>query len=333
MTVARPLAPGLIEATEPPEYRGIPRDGVRMLVTDRRSRSHTHAHFHDLPFSLRPRDLLVVNDSATLPGAIRARRETGAIVPLHVSTRIDERLWIVEPRGPVEAGERLTAPDGASATMLAPVELHRARTWYAAFDLPAPMYAYLAESGSPITYAYLTRTFPLRDYQTIFARSIGSSEMPSAGRPFTKRVIDRLRAHDVEIAPITLHCGVASYEAPERPGTERFSVSPATADRVNAARREGRRVIAVGTTVVRALESASTADGVIASQGWTDLFIDERHRCKAVDALLSGFHDANSTHLSMLRAFADSELLDDAYAEAAERGYYCHEFGDVHLIA
>jgi len=216
--------------------------------------------------------------------------------------------------------------------MLAPVEPQRPRTWYAAFDLPGPMYAYLAECGSPITYAYLTRTFPLRDYQTIFARSIGSSEMPSAGRPFTKRVIDRLRGHGVEIAPITLHCGVASFEAPERPGTERFSVSRATADRVNAARRQGRRVIAVGTTVVRALESAATEDGVVASQGWTDLFIDEHHRCNAVDGLLSGFHDASSTHLSMLHAFAGRELLDEAYAEAAERAYYCHEFGDVHLI-
>ncbi len=332
MTAAFTARSGLIEATEPPEYRGAARDGVRMLVSNRRTQSHAHARFYDLPSVLRPGDLLVVNDSATLPAAIPAQRETGGAIALHVSTKIDERLWIVEPREPVVAGEKLTAPHGARATMLAPVDPERPRTWYAAFELSAPMYAYIADVGLPITYAYLGRTFPLRDYQTIFARAIGSSEMPSAGRPFTKRILDRLRDRGVEIATITLHCGVASFEVPERPGTERFSVSTTAADRVNVARRQERRVVAVGTTVVRALESAATGDGVIASQGWTNLFIDENHRLNAVDALLTGFHAANATHVGMLRAFIDSDVLDDAYAEAAARGYRCHEFGDVHLI-
>jgi S-adenosylmethionine:tRNA ribosyltransferase-isomerase len=332
MTAAPAFSRGLIEATEPPEYRGIARDGVRMLVTDRRERWHSHAHFYDLPSLLRPGDLLVVNDSATLPAAIPARRSGGDIVQLHVSTKIDERLWTVEPRGPVVTGETLTLPGGATATVLAPVEPRRPRLWYLAFRLGVPMYVYLTQFGTPITYAYLDRRFPLRDYQTLFARTIGSSEMPSAARPFTKQVVEQLRSRGVEIATVTLHCGVASFEAPERPGTERFIVSHEAAARVNAARREGRRVIAVGTTVVRALESAATDEGVIASQGWTDLFIDETRRLKAVDALLSGFHDSNATHLSMLHAFLDRELLGDAYAEAADRGYLYHEFGDSHLI-
>ncbi len=156
--------------------------------------------------------------------------------------------------------------------------------------------------------------------------------MPSAARPFTERVVARLRDRGIEIATVTLHCGVASFESPERPGTERYFVSPAAAEAVNAARREGRRVIAVGTTVVRALESAATERVVIASQGWTDLFIDQAYQLRSVDALLSGFHDATATHVSMLRAFIDEDLLQDAYAEAADRGYFCHEFGDVHLI-
>ncbi|MFZ0030429.1 MAG: S-adenosylmethionine:tRNA ribosyltransferase-isomerase, partial [Candidatus Cybelea sp.] len=180
--------------------------------------------------------------------------------------------------------------------------------------------------------AYLHRSFPLRDYQTFFARNIGSSEMPSAARPFTKRVVEQLRGRGVEIATITLHCGVASFETPERPGTERFTVSREAADRVNGARREGRRVVAVGTTVVRALESAASEGGVNASSGWTDLVIGETHQLKVANALLSGFHDATATHLSMLRAFMDAELLDAAYSEALERGYACHEFGDTHLI-
>lgn len=332
MTAAPTFSRGLIEATEPPEYRGVARDGVRMLVTDRQTRSHTHAHFCDLPRLLHTGDLLVVNDSATLPASIVARRSNGDAIRLHVSTKIDERLWTVEPRGPVAAGETLTLPGGAAVTVLASVDSRQPRLWYAVFQLNAPMYAYLAEFGTPISYAYLRRSFPLRDYQTLFAREIGSSEMPSAARPFTKPVVAELCDKGVEIATVTLHCGVASFEVPERPATERFMVSHATADRVNNARREGRRVIAVGTTVVRALESAATHEGVAATSGWTDLIIDDTYRLKAVGALLSGFHDVNATHLSLLHAFVDAELLQDAYAQAAQSGYRYHEFGDLQLI-
>lgn len=332
VTAAAKLAGGLIEATEPAEWRGIARDGVRMLVTDRVTRAHSHAHFYDLPERLRSGDLLVVNDSATLPAAVLARRSDGCSLRLHVSTMIDTRLWMVEPRASVVAGELLDLPGEATATMIAPVEPPRRRLWYASFRLPMQMYAYLAQYGAPIAYAYVDRSFPMREYQTFFARSLGSSEMPSAARPFTKPVVERLRSRGVEIATITLHCGVASFEAPERPGTERFSVSNEAADRVNAARREGRRVVAVGTTVVRALESAATRGGLIASSGWTDLVIGEAYQLKAADALLSGYHDPTATHRSLLRAFVDSDLLEDAYTEAGEHGYACHEFGDVHLI-
>lgn len=332
MTAAPAFLRGLIEATEPPEYRGVARDGVRMLVTDRQKRLHKDAHFYDLPWLLRAGDLLVVNDSATLPASIVARRSHGDAIRLHVSTRIDERLWTVEPREEVAAGETLTLPGGATATMVAPVEPRQPRLWYAAFRLEAPMYAYLADFGTPINYAYLRRSFPLRDYQTLFAREIGSAEMPSAARPFTKSVVAELRDRGVEIATVTLHSGVASFEASEGPATERFAVSHSTAERVNDARRKGRRVIAIGTTVVRALESAATDEGVVATRGWTDLIIDETYRPKAVDALLSGFHDANATHLSLLHAFVDAALLQEAYEHAAESGYRYHEFGDVQLI-
>lgn len=184
---------GFFAATAPPEYRGIARDGVRMLVTDRRAGSHAHAHFYDLPELLRAGDLLVVNDSATLPAALAARRTNGAEVRVHVSTMIDARLWTVEPRSPVLAGETLTLPGAASVTLLAPVDPGRPRIWYASFRLGAPMYAYLARFGEPIRYAYLDRSYPLCEYQTFFARSIGSSEMPSAARPFTRDVVERLR--------------------------------------------------------------------------------------------------------------------------------------------
>jgi S-adenosylmethionine:tRNA ribosyltransferase-isomerase len=328
----KPLAPALLEAVAPPERRGIARDDVRMLVTDRACRTHTHARFVELPRFLRGGDLLIVNDSRTVPAALSAERENGAPLTLHVATMIDHRLWTVEPRGTVRIGEELRLPGGASAVPIAPVEPERPRLWYAWFDLPLSMHEYLARYGEPIRYGYVRERFPLSDYQTIFANEPGSAEMASAARPFTPRVVSGLRRHGVEIAKVTLHCGVASFEAPERPAAERFTVLPQTAAAVNRARAEGRRVIAVGTTAVRALESASIGGEVTASSGWTDLVIEEDYRPRSIDALLTGFHDAAATHQWILRAFLDRNLLDSAYLEAADNGYYQHEFGDVHLI-
>jgi len=251
---------------------------------------------------------------------------------LHVATMLDQRLWLAEPRGTVHNGEQLRLSGGASAVMLAPVEPQRPRVWYVRFDLPQPMYAFLAAHGEPIRYRYVTESFPLEDYQTLFAREAGSSEMPSAARPFTPRVVRALNARGVELAAITLHCGVASFEAPERPAIERYVVSPETAGAVNRARREDRRVIAVGTTALRALESARHGSRIVASAGWTDLIISESGGVSTADGLLTGFHDAGATHQWIIAAFLDHKTVVSAYAEAAENGYRQHEFGDVHLI-
>lgn len=327
-----PVASGFLEAAVPPERRGIARDGVRMLVTSRRARTHVHARFFQLPAFLRRGDLLVANDSATMPAALWAHRTHGAPVRLHVSTKIDARLWMVEPRDAVRRGEVLALPGGGRASMLAPADPLRPRVWYAWFDLPETMESYLQRHGEPIRYAYVREALPLEAYQTLFARAAGSSEMPSAGRPFTPRVVRALRRTGIEIACVTLHGGVASFEAPERPSLERFDVSQHAAQRINRARREGRRVVAIGTTVVRALESATRNGEIVPSRGWTDVVVDEWHAVRSVDGLLSGFHDGAATHQWMLRAFLDGELLAQAYASAASEGYYRHEFGDVHLI-
>lgn len=323
---------GLLEATEPPEYRGVARDAVRLLLTDRASRTQTHARFYDLPSFLREGDLLVVNDSATAPAAIVATRPNGQTLSLHVSTMIDSRLWIAEPRGLVLLGEELRLPNGGSATPIALVSPEHPRLWYVRFQLPLPMSQYLAEVGEPIRYGYVTRRFPLSDYQTMFGRVSGSAEMPSAARPFTPRVVAAMHRRGVEIARITLHCGVSSFEAPELPPTERFTVAHETAEAINAARRGDRRVIAVGTTVLRALESAFQDDRIVASTGWTDLVVDGKHVVRSVDGLLTGFHDPAATHLWMLQSLLDREILSEAYEEAAEKGYRYHEFGDVNLI-
>jgi S-adenosylmethionine:tRNA ribosyltransferase-isomerase len=332
MSVAAATPGRLLEATTPPERRGVERDAVRLLVTDRAARTNVHARFFDLPSFLDEGDLLVVNDSATLPAALPAQRVNGESLRLHVATMIDRHLWMAEPRAEVLLGEELRLPGGGSAAMIAPVRPELPRLWYAWFDLPQPMYAYLTMHGAPIRYGYVTESFPLADYQTIFAREPGSSEMPSAARPFTPRVTQALRERGVEFAMITLHCGVSSFEAPEIPSTERFAVSNEAAEAVNRARQEGRRVVAVGTTALRALESAVQNGKVVASSGWTSLVIDDQRPVQTADAILTGFHDVAATHQWILRAFLDRDARATAYREAAENGYRRHEFGDVHLI-
>jgi S-adenosylmethionine:tRNA ribosyltransferase-isomerase len=169
--------------------------------------------------------------------------------------------------------------------------------------------------------------WPLARYQTVYANQPGSAEMPSAGRAFTPELVTRLVAAGIDVAPLVLHTGVSSLEAGEAPHPEWYRVPRFTTERAELARRLGGRVIAVGTTVVRALESAGER-----SEGWTDLVIEPDTDLRAVDGLLTGFHDSDSSHLAMLEAVAGHDLLERSYAEAAERGYLRHEFGDLHLI-
>ena len=308
---------------------------MRLLVTDVAARAQHHATFRDLAAFLRRGDLLVANDSATIPAALGVRRNDGAAFALHLSTKIADDLWIAEPRelrDPIAEGERAALAEGASATFLAPVEATQPRLWYVLLNAPQPLDAFLARNGAPIRYRYVTEQFPLADYQTIFARVPGSAEMPSAGRPFTRRVLAGLRTAGIDLATITLHAGVSSPERHERPYHEWFEVSPATATAVKATRLHGGRVIAIGTTVVRALESAFSGDEAIAAGGWTELIVTPERGVHAVDGLLTGFHEPEASHLDMLRAFADGSLLERAYAEALDAGYLWHEFGDAHLV-
>jgi S-adenosylmethionine:tRNA ribosyltransferase-isomerase len=329
------------EATTTPERRGLARDGVRLLVTDIAKRTQHDASFRELPWFLRRGDLLVVNDSATLPAALLACRADAALLarragpmsfPLHLSTQIGGELWIAEPRAPVAAGERAALADGGSATFLTPVDPDHPRLWYTMLSLAQPLDAFLTRHGTPIRYKYVAETLPLGNYQTIFARIPGSAEMPSAGRPFSQRSLDDLRQAGVAVTALTLHTGVSSPERHERPYREWFEVPASTAAAVNAARERGGRVIAVGTTVVRALESAVSGGEAAAASGWTDLIVTPERGVAVVDGLVTGFHEPEASHLDLLRAFADDALLQSTYAHALGAGYLWHEFGDVHLL-
>ena len=339
------MTAAMLEAHEPAELRGSGRDDVRMLVSDRATGAVTHAHFRDLPQFLRAGDLLVLNTSATLPAALTAIRDNGDAIALHWSTPLPGGLSIVEPRAgvaagfsrPAEAGrythgESFTLPDGR-ATLLAPYRDSQ-RLWIAQLDIGLPIVEYLRRWGRPITYPYVERSFPIDAYQTVYADIAGSAEMPSAGRAFTRPMLACLRRGGVQLAKLVLHTGVASLELHERPYEEWYEVPLRTAERVRAAKARGGRVIAVGTTVVRALESSVDHNGdVVASRGWTDLVVTPERGVRVVDGLLTGLHEPRSTHLQMLEAIARRDVIDRAYAAALERGYLWHEFGDVHLIA
>jgi S-adenosylmethionine:tRNA ribosyltransferase-isomerase len=326
------LSPDL-EAHEPPEARGLRRDQVRQLVSHYRDDRVEHARFDDLPRFLEPGDLLVANDSATLPAALTARRPDGSSIALHLSTRLPGGLWVVEPRKVTPAPlEMMSLPGSASATMLAPYA-DSTRLWVAHLDLPAPILDYLTRWGRPIAYPYVPERWSIELYQTVYANEPGSAEMPSAGRAFTPDLLAQLARAGVGFTTLTLHTGVASLESHERPYEEPFTVPPATAEAVQAARLAGRRVIAVGTTVVRALESAADPDGrVMPTRGWTDLVITPERGVRVVDGLLTGFHEPEASHLDMLSAIAGREHLDLAYRAAIDGRYLWHEFGDLHLI-
>ncbi len=338
-TAATPQIAPRREAHEPPEARGLARDEVRMLVAARRDEQLSHARAHDLPAFLRAGDLLVVNTSATLPAALPARRGergAGTALRLHLSTPVasEAARWTVELRRGGErlrggrAGETLALPAGGRATLRAPY-LGSARLWVADLDSgDVPFESYLAEHGAPIRYGYVAHDFPLADYQTIFAREPGSAEMPSAGRPFTARLVADLVAAGIALAQLTLHTGVSSLDAGEAPYPERFAVPAATTRRVDLTRRRGGRVIAVGTTVVRALETAARGS----ASGWTHHFVTPETGVRAVDGLLTGWHEPEASHLLMLEAIGGADLVAASYAEAARAGYLWHEFGDVHLI-
>ena len=346
-------------ATEPPERRGLTRDGIRLLVG--RPGGIEHARFHHLPRFLRPGDLVVLNTSATLPAAVRGTVTGPAShsADVHVAARTPDGSWVVEVRsaagdGPdrsLSPGRVVVLPGDLRITLEAPFPTpgrRAARLWRTAPESggrPLPdRTAYLFAHGRPIAYGYVSGRFPLGDYQTVYATHPGSAELVSAGRPFTDRILVRLITAGVTVAPLVLHAGVSSPEAHEPPAPEPFEVPAGTARLVNGARRAGRRVVAVGTTVVRALESVAGPDGAVrAGSGWTDLVLDGDRPARVVDGLITGLHEPEASHLMLLESVAGPDLVARAYAAAlagapddgrpgADIPYLWHEFGDSMLL-
>ncbi|MFJ9562039.1 S-adenosylmethionine:tRNA ribosyltransferase-isomerase [Streptomyces fuscichromogenes] len=342
-TVVR--VPEELSARVPAEQRGpgLDRDAVRLLVS--RGTAVSHHAFAGLSSVLRAGDLLVVNTSPTLAAAVTGRSGHARVV-VHFSTRGDDGRWVVELREPdgngttraragARAGTGVRLPGGGRLVLEEPLSERGERLWWARASVD--VCGMLREHGRPIRYSYTARDQPLSVYQTVFALAsadgAGSAEMPSAARPFTARLVAELVSRGVQFAPVVLHTGVSSAEVHEPPYAERFAVPEASARLINNAKAGDRRVIAVGTTAVRAVESATGDDGAVrAAEGWTELVVTPERGVRVVDGLLTGLHEPEASHLLMLEAIAGRAAVDRSYEEALRGLYLWHEFGDVHLI-
>jgi S-adenosylmethionine:tRNA ribosyltransferase-isomerase len=329
------------EADQPREAAGGRRDDVRLLVS-RGEDEPVHARFSELGDFVAAGDLIVVNTSATLPAAVDGCLPDGDPIVVHFSGELPGGVSLVEVRQP-DAGTTsprfLDAPavvdllGGGRVELLTRFARSR-RIWLAALDLGGTgLEGFLHAHGRPIRYRHVPREWPIEAYQTVFAREPGSVEMPSAARPFTADLVTELVGRGVEIMPLVLHTGVSSLEGDERPYPERFRVPRATADAVNAVRHNGGRVIAAGTTVVRALATVTDDRAVVhPGWGWTEVFVTPESPVPSIDGLITGWHEPESTHLMMLEAFAGRAALERAYRAALDGGYLWHEFGDSHLL-
>ncbi|HEY3144059.1 MAG TPA: S-adenosylmethionine:tRNA ribosyltransferase-isomerase [Acidimicrobiales bacterium] len=328
----------------PLELTGRRRDDARLLIAWRSSDDLVQTTMAHIDSFLESGDVIVVNTSATRPAALVVDRE----LVIHLSTELDGGRWVVELRKLCGAGSLpwldyrpngpIDLPGGGAIEVLGPYspaarQGHPVRLWTAQLDLARPLEEHLARFGRPIRYGCEVGDWPLDAYQTVFANGSGSAEMPSAARGFTAELVTRLVSKGVIVAPIELHTGVASQEAGETPYPEHYRVSEATAAAVNAAHASGHRVITVGTTATRAIESVASPNGTVrAGEGWTDLVITPRRGVFAVDGLLTGWHDPEASHLMLVEAVAGLEVLDRSYAAAEAASFAGHEFGDFHLV-
>jgi S-adenosylmethionine:tRNA ribosyltransferase-isomerase len=328
-----------------------PRDASRLMVLDREHGRITHSRFHQMGEYLRPGDLLVCNDSRVILARLSARKvPTGGKVELLLTVKREDTLWEALIRGRrVKVGGRLEflgRDGGASTPTLRAEILERTPAGGRLVRFEHQVEPFLEQLGSVPLPPYIHRGLEDAErYQTVYARRNGSVAAPTAGLHFTPQLIADLETGGVEFALLTLHIGLDTFRpvrAERLEGhqmhTEYCQVTTATALAVNGAKAEGRRIIAAGTTVVRALETAARgsrtedADVIEPFEGWTNLFIYPGYAFRAVDALITNFHLPRSTLLMLVAAFTGKELLDRAYRGAIKHEYRFYSFGDAMLI-
>lgn len=349
-----PLPPELI-AQEPAGER----DQSRLLILDRAARKRRHGRFPDLLEELNPGDLLVLNNSKVIPARLRGSKETGGVVEILLLEESTSNEWwcLLRPGKRVRPGTRvrLTSPDESSTDIVATaLEKNSEGHCLMSFSCEGNILESLETIGQIPLPPYIQRDFNDTQntdhdrYQTVFAQNPGSVAAPTAGLHFTTRFLDQARAKGVEIAEVTLHVGLGTFLPVKsndildhKMHSERFSVSSETAEAVNRAKAEGHRVIAIGTTAVRVLESvAADNDGILkATSERTRIFIYPPYEFRIIDGLLTNFHLPKSTLLMLVSAFASPggddgrEFMLEAYADAVREKYRFFSYGDAMFIS
>ncbi|WP_349408278.1 S-adenosylmethionine:tRNA ribosyltransferase-isomerase [Pseudalkalibacillus sp. SCS-8] len=335
--------PTELNAVGPPESMGGRRDDVKLLILDRKTGGIHHDRFNNIDEHFKPGDLLILNISRTLPASFKVNiRRGNQIIASEVEVRLGQRksnsVWkVLFIHFTVQKGDEIIF----SRILKAVVRSKNKSTPLVTicFSLRGKeLYNQLYLLGEPIRYEYIQHDWPLTAYQTVYGTVPGSVEMVSAGRAFSWELLLRLKKRGVGLATITLHTGLSYY------GNDQWHVGPAdsleeyevpanTIEAIKETKLRGGKVIAVGTTVVRAVESAVDTQGVpVEKKGWTNLHIDETFSLNVVNGLLTGFHEPKASHLDMLSAFIKPHLLKAAYQKAIDHKYLWHEFGDINLI-
>ncbi|WHY86497.1 S-adenosylmethionine:tRNA ribosyltransferase-isomerase [Neobacillus novalis] len=331
--------PDELNASHPPEKRGLRRDHVRMMVLDRTTGEIKHDHFFHLADYLQPGDLVILNNSRTIPAVLQAkwRRDTNQLAPkveIRLARRRGEDTWdALIVANPVKTGDILQFSPELAATVIGEKEnsplklIHFSKKGTDLFNI-------IYDLGEPIRYEYIEQPWELDYYQTVFACHPGSVEMPSAGRAFSWELLFELKRKDIQVDFIQLHTGLSYLlddslvQTPED-NDEEYQISDRTMERIIQTKASGKKVIAVGTTVVRALETAAKNEAL---SGMTNLYIDQHFPIKIADGIITGLHEPKASHLDMLSAFISEQNLLKAYDQAIGAGYLWHEFGDMNLI-
>ena len=338
--------PQELAAKEPAERRGISRDRVRLMVIDRTLDDRvTHTKFDRLSNFLSPGDLLVFNSSRTLPASLKGCEVNGSCLEVRLAHKLPDDSWLAlllcQQGEPFSCGLRDGMKLDFGLDLTAKVEKRDSRIgrlWQIRFNRQnTELIDLFYRLGQPVRYSYVSEPWDLDYYQTVYAVEPGSAEMPSAGRAFTWKLLFDLKRKGIETTNIVLHTGLSSYvddelDASHPVSEEEYFISNAAAQKINRVRSRGNRIIAVGTTVVRALESAVDRGRITARHDYTRLHINANHQLKVVDGLLTGMHEPEASHLDLLTAFLPAQQIQSAYCEAVARQYLWHEFGDLNLI-
>ena len=327
------ILPDELHAAFPPERRGTRRDHVRMMTIDRKTGKVIHDYFNHLADYVKPGDMIVLNNSRTIPAALRATIDnTCQEVEVRLARCLNETSWeALVLSVNVKVGDCLSFSDELSAVVIdrkpdSPLLILR-------FSLSGlSLYQHVYSLGEPIRYEYIKKSWDLNYYQNVYGTVPGSVELASAGRAFSWEMLLDLQKRGIQLSYLQLHTGLSYLNDDQfspKDNPERYDISKETMTAVLKTKASGGRVIAVGTTVVRALESA-VSTGTLS--GWTSLYINADFQLKLVDGIITGFHEPEASHLDMLTAFIKPEMLFEAYDEAIQEKYLWHEFGDINFL-